>query len=206
MSESDWKIGFFIVFLLWIFVRMIYGKAANRCKAKKEIKPTVESLLAALNLIGMVFLPLTAVFTSYLDSYKMNLPGYVRAIALFVSMINVGFFLKVHRELGKNWSKALVIKEGHTLVVSGIYEKVRHPMYTHLWTWIITQGFILDNWLVGVFGVVAWALFYFDRVPREEEMLTEEFGDEYREYMHTTGRLFPRLFSKKVKNIHTTAS
>jgi len=30
-------------------------------------------------------------------------------------------------------------------------------------------------------------------VPREEQMMVEEFGDEYRSYMSQTGRIFPRL-------------
>jgi len=31
------------------------------------------------------------------------------------------------------------------------------------------------------------------RIPREEQMLIEEFGDEYREYMKRSGRLLPGL-------------
>jgi protein-S-isoprenylcysteine O-methyltransferase Ste14 len=34
---------------------------------------------------------------------------------------------------------------------------------------------------------------YFVRTPREEAMLVEFFGQEYRDYMRRTGRLFPRL-------------
>ncbi len=31
------------------------------------------------------------------------------------------------------------------------------------------------------------------RVPREEKMMVEEFGDKYRAYMQSTGRLFPKF-------------
>jgi len=31
------------------------------------------------------------------------------------------------------------------------------------------------------------------RIPREEQMLLEHFGDAYRQYMERTGRLVPRL-------------
>ncbi len=31
------------------------------------------------------------------------------------------------------------------------------------------------------------------RIPKEEKMLNDEFGDEYRDYMHTTSRLIPKI-------------
>jgi protein-S-isoprenylcysteine O-methyltransferase Ste14 len=35
--------------------------------------------------------------------------------------------------------------------------------------------------------------FYFYRSRKEEEMLIEEFGDEYLEYKQKTGALFPKF-------------
>jgi protein-S-isoprenylcysteine O-methyltransferase Ste14 len=32
----------------------------------------------------------------------------------------------------------------------------------------------------------------FARVPREEQMMIEEFGEEYKAYMQRTGRFFPK--------------
>jgi len=66
-------------------------------------------------------------------------------------------------------------------------------MYAHFRVFVIAQGFVLANALVLVFGVVAWGLLYFHRVPKEEAMLVAEFGDEYREYVKTTGRVIPKL-------------
>jgi len=34
---------------------------------------------------------------------------------------------------------------------------------------------------------------YVMRVPREEQLMCEHFGQQYREYMAATGRLLPRL-------------
>jgi protein-S-isoprenylcysteine O-methyltransferase Ste14 len=34
---------------------------------------------------------------------------------------------------------------------------------------------------------------YFARVSDEEQMLIDQFGDEYRAYMRRTGRLVPRF-------------
>lgn len=66
-------------------------------------------------------------------------------------------------------------------------------MYLHFWLLVITQGLILDNWFVLIFGVIFWALLYFIRVPKEEKMMIEEFGDGYTKYIKETERIFPRI-------------
>lgn len=50
--------------------------------------------------------------------------------------------------------------------------------------------------LAGVGGIVAVALIWLVRVPREEAMMVERFGDAYREYMSRTGRLLPKRLAR----------
>ena len=42
---------------------------------------------------------------------------------------------------------------------------------------------------------MAYALIIFRRLPKEEKMLIDYFGDDYLEYIKHTGKLFPRLSS-----------
>jgi protein-S-isoprenylcysteine O-methyltransferase Ste14 len=47
-------------------------------------------------------------------------------------------------------------------------------------------------WVVGL----CWSgvlVLYAQRIPREESMMLDTFGDEYRRYMKTTGRLLPKI-------------
>jgi protein-S-isoprenylcysteine O-methyltransferase Ste14 len=46
---------------------------------------------------------------------------------------------------------------------------------------------------VGLGGLVPWTLLYFIRVPNEEKMMEDEFGDEYLKYMEETGRILPKF-------------
>ena len=101
-----------------------------------------------------------------------------------------------HADLGQNWSVTLELRKGHQLVKQGVYRSVRHPMYSSIWLWCLAQGLPSGNWLAGWYGFVAFALMYFVRTPREEQMMCESFGEEYRNYMRQTGRLFPRMNSK----------
>ena len=43
----------------------------------------------------------------------------------------------------------------------------------------------------GLFSLLLVALNLMLRIPPEEEMMLQRFGDEYRAYMKRTGRLFP---------------
>ena len=45
------------------------------------------------------------------------------------------------------------------------------------------------------FLVPVFAVMYFFRLPREERLMCEAFGVEYRQYMRQTGRLFPRIWN-----------
>jgi protein-S-isoprenylcysteine O-methyltransferase Ste14 len=48
------------------------------------------------------------------------------------------------------------------------------------------------NWSIGVTSLLVMLLLAV-RTPKEEQMLAERFGDEYRAYMATTGRFVPRI-------------
>jgi protein-S-isoprenylcysteine O-methyltransferase Ste14 len=67
------------------------------------------------------------------------------------------------------------------LVQNGVYNIVRHPQYLagllmNLALWMIAQ-----DWLVGVFGLVAAAT-YFGSVPLEEQDNLDKFGGAYESY------------------------
>jgi protein-S-isoprenylcysteine O-methyltransferase Ste14 len=57
--------------------------------------------------------------------------------------------------------------------------------------WGVGVALVTANW---VFVVTAVAVIggMMARVPREEQMMLDEFGEEYRVYMERTGRYFPR--------------
>jgi protein-S-isoprenylcysteine O-methyltransferase Ste14 len=66
-------------------------------------------------------------------------------------------------------------------------------MYASMWLWGMAQTLLLQNWIVGWAGLVVFLPMYVLRVPREEQMMVEQFGETYREYINRTGRVVPRL-------------
>jgi protein-S-isoprenylcysteine O-methyltransferase Ste14 len=64
-------------------------------------------------------------------------------------------------------------------------------MYTAILVWVTSLGFVIANWIPIIFAVLM-AVILVARVPREEQMMIEQFSDEYREYMKRTGRFLPK--------------
>ena len=52
---------------------------------------------------------------------------------------------RAHRDLGRRWSITLEIRDGHSLITNGIYEKLRHPMYSSFWLWALSQALLAEG-------------------------------------------------------------
>jgi len=54
------------------------------------------------------------------------------------------------------------------------------------------QALLVANWIAGLSGLAATALLMAVRLPREEAMMIEQFGDRYRDYRRRVGAILPR--------------
>ena len=87
-----------------------------------------------------------------------------------------------------------MVREQHSLVTTGVYAHVRHPMYAAFWLWALAQFLLLPNWIAGAAGLVGFGVLFFGRVGAEERMLVDHFGDDYRRYMARTARIIPGVY------------
>ncbi|WP_198174960.1 isoprenylcysteine carboxylmethyltransferase family protein [Spirosoma arboris] len=88
----------------------------------------------------------------------------------------------------------LEIRPQHQLVVSGLYRYVRHPMYADMLLWVVSFGLLTANWFYSLTMSVGMTILFVVRIPDEEKLMIDQFGDQYRHYMKTTKRLIPYLF------------
>lgn len=157
---------------------------------------TLDRFLLFLNSLGLFVIPFIYIITPWLDIADYRLPPLPAALlgwsGVVIFVVALWLLWRSHADLDRNWSPELQIREEQTLVTSGVYQTIRHPMYAAHLLWSIAQICLLQNWIVGWAMLVSLLPLYLLRAGREEQMMLEHFGDEYRAYMNRTGRLLPR--------------
>jgi protein-S-isoprenylcysteine O-methyltransferase Ste14 len=187
-----------IIYVLgyWIanfVIRAPHIKAHQRLPIRSNRKTRSDTTVFLAVGTGGFLIPLLYVFTPLLSFADYSVPVWIGVTGLAILVLANWVFWKSHKDLGGNWSPTLEIRENHRLVTEGIYRRIRHPMYLSIWLLVISQTMILPNYVAGFSGLLPFAILYFLRVGREERMMIHEFGAEYEQYLHKTGRLFPRL-------------
>jgi protein-S-isoprenylcysteine O-methyltransferase Ste14 len=83
------------------------------------------------------------------------------------------------------------VRQEHQLVTTGPYAHIRHPIYAALDLFLTSIALVTAHAFLFAFLAVS-VLDHALRIPREEQLMIERFGEEYREYTERAGRLFPR--------------
>ena len=195
--KRAFKIVYFLGMLVEMAIRLPHERQRRRTTIVVDRADRSERSLLGLVFVGVFFIPLSYTFTSRLDGADYRLPqqagGPTGAVGAAIFTVAVWLFWRSHADLGCNWSPSLQLREGHELVTEGVYRSIRHPMYASMWLWGVAQALLLQNWVAGWAGLVSFLPLYLLRVPREERMMLDEFGGEYRAYMDRTDRVVPRL-------------
>lgn len=121
----------------------------------------------------------------------------ISAIAAFGIMVaSIYLTHAAVQTLGKQWSLAARLVQGHELVTEGPYSLVRHPIYTSMFGMLIGTAVAVSQWQELLIGAVIFLLGTALRIRTEEQLLINAFGDEYREYARKVPALIPgRLLS-----------
>lgn len=194
MTATVAKILWLAFIVVWCTLRVRPKWLSRKTPIRYSAWDTREKALVGATLTGLGIIPfvyVTTQFPQFADYPFWPAQGYL-GVAAYLGAL--WLIYRTHRDLGSNWSMSLDLRERHTLVVTGIYAHVRHPMYTGFWLMGIGQLLLLPNWIVGPAGLVGFGALFFGRVQREEEMMVDAFGDEYRSYMRHTARIIPWIY------------
>jgi protein-S-isoprenylcysteine O-methyltransferase Ste14 len=164
---------FIVLFLLSLAIRSSYELLKEAGKINPESKIV----------FGFIFATMCALWVSWfalcpLDPFQVNLPDAVRwsGLALFV----VGMILAFGALL-----QLKGLENIDHLITTGLFKRVRHPMYTGFGLWIlgwsIYHGAIasLAVGLIGIANILFWRRL-------EDARLEARYGDTYRQYRSKT--------------------
>lgn len=197
MSERGFQILFgsmFVIFILGQFINAVRSVTRGGEYEVREKNPLAMQIMRKS--VGIAWFGAILIYVlqpDWIAWASFPLPTWVRWFGFGVWAISMPILWWIEISLGKNFNTTLHLRDEHTLVTSGPYKYIRHPMYAAqiplILCWLPASG----NWLVGLPGLIGGLLVFILRIPQEEKVMLERFGQAYQDYMDRTGRFLPRL-------------
>jgi protein-S-isoprenylcysteine O-methyltransferase Ste14 len=175
----------------WTIIRRPFERRAKKIGVKKSLFDRRESSLLAVALLGMFVIPAIYALSGFPAALDRPFIAWIAWLGIVPEVAALWLFRRSHVDLGRNWSISLEVRDQHALVQSGVYRRIRHPMYTSFFLLAVAQLLLLPNWLAGLAGIAGAGVLFGFRVAREERMMLESFGEDYRAYMAHTKRIVP---------------
>lgn len=174
-----------------------HGREENTLKKREE--GLTSRIAGLLGLMGFISVIAYAIQPNWVSWASLQLPLWLRWTGVGVALLGFALLQWAQNTLGKNWSDTPRMMKEQSLVTSGPYQFIRHPIYTAFLLILGSTLLISANWMIGLAWIGMPVLEIASRIGFEENLMLEYFGDQYREYMKRTGRLLPRI------NIVTTS-
>ena len=178
------------VYFAWRVRRASERVLPDRAAIEREGHVTFAIRVVAFFLL-IALLVFYAINPPWIEALDFGLPPWLRWIGFAIGLASLGLWTWTQVALDTLWSAQLQLRQEHHLVVTGPFARMRHPMYTAMCGWGLGLALVTASCIFALIALIVFMVF-FTRVPKEEQMMLEQFGDEYREYMSRTGRFLPR--------------
>ncbi|MFW9800505.1 MAG: isoprenylcysteine carboxylmethyltransferase family protein [Candidatus Thorarchaeota archaeon] len=122
----------------------------------------------------------------------LYLPVELRILGVAIALVLIPYTYWTGKVLAENYSDTLQIQEKQTLITTGPYGRVRHPIYASAIYFLGSLVLVSDNFIFLIILIIIIPGIY-RRLKKEEGMMIDQFGDEYLDYMKQTGRIFPKV-------------
>jgi protein-S-isoprenylcysteine O-methyltransferase Ste14 len=195
-SETPFRIILPLLLIAFIAHRGYYTKKyreADGDTLKKRDEGPATKVAGLLGMIGFIAMLVYIFQPNWLSFASLPLPLWIRWVGVGISLSGFALLQWAQTTLGKNWSDTPRMMREQTLVTSGPYRWIRHPIYTAFLLILSSTFFVSANWLIGISWTGMTILEIAARIHFEESLMIEYFGDQYNTYMKKTGRLLPRL-------------
>lgn len=194
-SENPFRIGLAVVLILTMAVTIYHRLQAASSRERISHKEEGYVFAIVLRVVGLCLWISTFAYLFFPGAVEwamIPLPVWVRFAGVAAGALCSLLMYWTLSSLGKNLTDTVVVRLQATLVTHGPYRWVRHPFYVTAALLMASVTVLTANWAIGLSSLVVLLLLAI-RTPKEEQMLIERFGSQYREYMARTGRFFPRF-------------
>lgn len=197
MNETIFRMAAAVVLLTGMGISFYFRIKADKATGEKISRNVDGSVMMNVIRIGGLILWLSPfvylINPAWMAWSKVGLPEGVRWLGVGIGVVGVFGIYWLFSSIGSGITPTSATRKEHTLVTTGIYRYIRHPLYTFGASMFVSFGMMADNWFIALLGILTFIAMAI-RTPKEEANLVEKFGDEYRAYMQRTGRFLPKLF------------
>ena len=179
---------------LWLVLALVWIVGALRTKRTVRSQSSSSQVLyTAILVVGVCLIFVKGTGIPWLDRQLYSVTVPIAVAGLLAVLIGVAFSIWSRLMLGGNWSNRVTVKENHTLVRSGPYRIVRHPIYSGVLLGML--GSAVQRGGIRCFaGVLICGLSFWLKTRAEECFMVQSFGDEYLQYRHNVNALVPFIF------------
>ncbi len=192
-AENPFRIALTVVITLTMMVTIYHRLQAAASGEKISRREEGYAFAIVLRMAGLLLWISTIAYLfdpSLMPWTTVPLPSWVRWTGVAMGGLCSLLMYWTLSSLGKNLTDTVVTRTEATLVTHGPYRWVRHPFYVTAALLMTSVTVLSANWLIGLSSLLVLTLLAI-RTPKEEQMLIERFGDQYRDYMSRTGRFIP---------------
>jgi protein-S-isoprenylcysteine O-methyltransferase Ste14 len=180
-----------LILLAWITICVVWVITATRVKRTVRIEPyssRIGHVLTFAIAAGLLFSPSLRIGPLAWRAFPPS--EIAAAVGLALTLCGISFALWARFYLKGNWSAMVALKEDHTLIRTGPYAIVRHPIYAGLLLAMLGTAIAFGE--LGCFlGVILALAGWLAKARMEEDFLLQRFGGTYSQYSHEVKTLIP---------------
>ncbi len=195
---GTWSITIIMVILVsWVVYRYLVPRSFREWRNLGLIQAFIVALYAEMYGFPLTIYILTAFFDVDIPWIHVkghlwsSLLGLGEEWAMVEMIVGYAFVFMGLSLIVRGWKQIYEARKGESLVTDGLYGYMRHPQYTGIYLAIFGQ---IVHWptipTIALFPFIVLAYHHLAR--KEEKVMIEKFGDEYRTYMKNVPMFFPR--------------
>lgn len=198
MEHKHLPLLMMIIFLLMIIVGRVAfqffltGNSGIRPGTRLKTKKEVLISFVMFGVVGVQIVLAWLFSVSRLDE-QVELGVIATWLGVILCMFGILFSNYAQYAMGEQWRIGVDPNEKTKLVTTGIYGKIRNPIYTGCIVFGTGLLLLAPHVLFVIIGLVGYFAVRAYVRDIEEPYLLKVHGDTYRQYVSRTGAFFPRL-------------
>lgn len=183
MTIHNW-----LIIALWLVLIAFWAVAALYAKPSVGARFVWRESALRLSVIALVLLALRIPALRSLH-YAATTNAIIGVVGVVLCALGIGLAISARAWLGRNWGMPMSRKQEPELITDGPYAFVRHPIYGGLL--LAMLGSTLGQSVLWAVPLILFGAYFIYSARREEQLMTEQFPQQYPAYMRRTKMLLP---------------